>query len=582
MSDTTKKSKWKSSPENTEWNLQSNWDSNRLPKKNAIFSSSNKTKIDFTKNSQLEIDQIEFTEKAPSFNFKIKECASKPAITINGKGIINHSKRQQCFSVNSKGVNHDMPQLKFANNASAGGFDILYYAGPESLENGYGGGIIGFADNSTAGSACFTVRTGKQAPPKINSTVGAEVSFAGSSNAGNACFTIFGTLGKDGDTFGNTVFHDNASAHQAVFTNIGGTVHGGDGGNTQFYDESSAALGTYNNYGGNVDGSNGGDVAFDGIASGGYGHFYNGAAKVKGAFGGVTSFNNNPPIMSIRGATAGFGSYHNYGASKNALGGGGHTELTAKYGCPTAGNANFYNYGSILNEKSTAGHTIFSISLPTENYPTAGDAIFWNYPGKIKDGSGGFTEFSVYNKGKGNNVPTAGNGTFINLGGNVDGANGGFTSFSDNTTAAQANLIVNGGIKGGYGGRVIFKDDASGGNSTVELNGNGELDLSYHNGPLTIGKLKLHGGNISMKLGDNVTSLNIVEKLILLSDETNFSFYLNEMEGFQFNKKHTILSAKNLYKFKAKQFKGNSIDGIKPSFLIFENALIVSYKKNIN
>ena len=580
MSKTINNSEWKSNPESNQWNSELNWDPNKIPKKNAIFSASDKTKVSFSEDSQSEIDQIEFTKIAPSFNFNIKVYADKPALTIKGNGITNNSRRQQCFSVTSRGVSHDKPQLKFANYASAGGFEMLYYAGPESLEEGYGGGVIGFADKSTAGSAFFTVRTGKQAPPKKNSTVGAEVSFNDSSNAGNARFTVFGTLGTDGDTFGNTVFHNKASAEHAVFTNIGGTVHGGDGGNTQFYDETTAAFGTFDNYGGNVKGANGGDVAFDGVATGGYGNFYNRAAKVPDAYGGVTSFNNNPPILKNKGATSGFASFHNFGASKNTFGGGGHTELTAKYGCPTAGNANFYNYGSILKDKSSAGHTIFSISLPTTNYPSAGNAVFWNYPSSAKDGAGGFTEFSMYDTGDYDKVPTAEKGIFINQGANINSANGGSTTFSNATTAAKATLIANGGINGGYGGRILFKDHASGGASIIELNGNGELDLSSHIGSLTIRTLKLQGGIISIKLGDDTTSLKVAEKLILKSNETQFLFCFDKKNGLEYNTPYEVLTAKNLSDYKNKQFKGNKVNGITPSFSIFKNALVVSYDRN--
>jgi hypothetical protein len=572
-------STWSANPETEEWNTEANWKPTKLPINKAIFSSSSKTLIGFLKNSKAIVETIEFTPEAPSFNFTIRVSALEPALTISGKGIINNSKRIQCFNVESTGAHYINPQLKFSNSASAGGTNMAYYAGPESLENGYGGGIIGFVDQATAGEALFTVRTGAVPPPNENSTVGAEVSFSDSASAGKSTFTIYGTLGKDGDTFGNTVFHDNATADQAVFTNIGGTVPDGDGGNTQFYDNSSAAFGVFNNYGGNVLQSNGGDVAFDGIANGGYAHFYNYAAMAKNAFGGVTSFNNNPPMMGKKGTSAGFGSYHNYGASKNEQGGGGHTEFTAKYGCPTAGKATIYNYGSVLKDKSSAGHTIFSISLPTENFPTAGHALFYNYPGLGKGAAAGFTEFNVYDSGLGSHVPTAGNAIFINLGGYVNEAYGGYTKFSNSTTADNAKLIANGGIKGGYGGQIIFCDDSIGGTSKIHLADNGKLDLSLHNGGLTIGELKLQGGIISMNLGTNLTSLNISEKLIIVSPDTEFTFLVNKKLSFEFNTPYVILTAVNLSEFKPSHFKGNSIENVPPKFTIIENGLLVSFDK---
>ena len=584
MSNTTDSSQWKSKPENNLWDSNSNWKSDKIPNKTAVFSKSFKTLVAFTKNSKAIINEIKFTKKAPSYNFNINVYKKQPALTIDGKGIINNSKRQQCFSVTSKGVGRKTPQLKFTNSASAGNFNMLYYAGPKSLKKSYGGGVISFFDKSTAGSAFFTIRTGKQAPPKENSTVGAEVTFCDSSNAGKARFTVFGTLGSDPDTFGNAVFHDKASAEQAVFTNIGGTVKGGDGGNTQFYDETTAAFGTYDNYGGNVIKANGGDVAFDGIATAGNGLFYNRAAKVDGAYGGVTSFNNNPNIFSNnpiikteKGATAGVATFHNYGASGNDRGGGGHTEFTAKYASCTAGNGNFHNYGCVTNVRSSAGHTLFSISKPSKNFPSAGNGTFWNYPSPVEYGVGGFTKFSMYVEGDYPEPPTAEKATFINLGASVKGADGGYTSFSNETTAAEATLIAHGGINGGNGGQILFSDNSSGGNSNIELNGNGVLDLSNHNGAIAIKNLKLQGGLIKMTIGDNSTILNVANEVDLSSPYVNFSFYLDKENGFKYDTAYPILSAKNLSDSQIQFFKGNRVDGYEPIFSVSKQVLFVTY-----
>ncbi|MGB5263576.1 MAG: hypothetical protein WBN28_08245, partial [Lutimonas sp.] len=418
-----------------------------------------------------------------------------------------------------------------------------------------------------------------QAPPKENSTVGAEVSFSDFSNAGTSRFFIFGTLGKDGDTFGNTVFHDHASADHAVFTNMGGTVAKGDGGNTQLYNNATAAFGIFNNYGGEVPEANGGDVAFDGNATGGKGQFYNRVATAKGAFGGVTSFNNNPPFMQGEGATAGEGYYYNYGASQLGHGGGGHTEFTAKYGSPTAGNAHIFNYGSTLKDKSTAGHTIFSISLPTEYHPTAGHAVIWNFPGQAKEGVGGFTEFSVYDKGTCLGVPNGGQAVFHNLGASVDGAFGGFTSFSGISDAAGAKLIAYGGIHQGAGGMIIFSDKSTGAGASIELIGNGTLDLSEHEGKLRVAQMTLSGGLIKMQLGKKITGLHIDTDLVMNAHGTTFCFVKDEKEGFEYNKKFKILSAGNLSDYQASQFKGNSKGGIVPTFSIKDKDLYVAYIK---
>ncbi len=568
---------WSADPESEEWNADNNWEPAMVPTNIAVFSTSCKTAIGFSAKSEANIGAIQFSEEAPSYNFTIIKSADKPALTIEGDGILNDSPHIQSFNVTSKGFSFRHPQLEFKNEASAGGHNVSYYAGPESLDKGYGGGIIGFSDQATAGKAAFTVRTGAAAPPSENSTVGAEVSFTDNSNAGFARFMIYGTLGEDGDTFGNTVFHDNASASHGVFTNIGGTVPKGDGGNTQFYDNSSAAYGVFNNYGGNIAESNGGDVAFDGVANGGNAQFYNRVAEAEGAYGGVTSFNNNPPYVESAGASAGHALLHNYGAVQAGQGGGGHTEFTAKYGCPTAGNAHIFNYGSAISSKSSAGHTIFSISLPTDYFPTAGNAVFYNYPALAAGGAAGFTEFAVYDSGKGSNVPTAGNGTFFNLGGTQLDAYGGYTSFSGTSSAGNAKLIANSGVNGGNGGRIIFMDDSSGGSASIQLFGNGTLDLSLHYGSLTIDELESNGGIIRSRLGTNLTCINLTKGLSMRKSCVEFVFSGQDQKGFELNTSYTILTAPNLSDFSENQFLAKHFEGIKPTFSIVGNLLQVSF-----
>jgi hypothetical protein len=393
-------------------------------------------------------------------------------------------------------------------------------------------------------------------------------------------------LGIDGYTFGNVVFSNTATADHGTFTNIGGTVSGGDGGNTQFYDNTTAAFGTFHNFGGSFPKANGGDVAFDSMANGGHAQFHNRAATVAGAYGGVTSFNNNPnrpPDKETTGASAGFGTFINYGATQSGQGGGGHTEFTAKYGNATAGNGNFINYGSTICDKSSAGHTIFSTSdskPPHDFFPTAANGIFWNFPAVNTGAAAGYTEFAVYRKGNSPNVPTAGNGIFYNLGGNTSGSAGGYTIFQGSSTAANAVLIASGGTNDGLGGRIVFCDNASGGEAKVILMGNGELDMGTHKGPLTIGVLELTGGIINMQLGTDLSSLNVSKGLTLLSSQVNFFFWKKDKGGFEFNKAYTILSAPNLSSFTAAQFAGNSVDGVQPSFTIVGNELQVSFNQN--
>lgn len=577
-------STWSATTATGEWNDASNWNPADVPTNTAKFSQSAQTEITFDPNTKAEIELIEFDPNASPYCFKFGTAPSKPALTINGDGIINNSTNNQSFIVASIGTSVMEPQLKFCNKASAGTDTIMYYAGPESLENGYGGGIISFSDYSTAGSASFTVRTGRLAPPG-KGPVGAEVIFSKNATAGTANFTIYGTIGCDGYTFGNVVFSNAATADHGTFTNVGGTVSTGDGGNTQFYDNATAAFGTFHNFGGTHPKANGGDVAFDSSANGGHGQFHNRAATVAGAYGGVTSFNNNPnrPPDVNKGASAGYGTYINYGATQNDQGGGGHTEFTAKYGYATAGNGNFINYGSTICDKSSAGHTIFSTSdtQPASNYfPTAGNGIFWNFPAVNKGAAAGFTEFAVYRKGNSPNVPTAGNGIFYNLGGTTTGAAGGYTLFQGTSTAAKALLIASGGTNDGLGGRIVFRDKASGGECKVVLMGSGELEIGNHEGPVTIGVLELTGGIINTQLGTDLVGLTLSKELILLSRQATFFFWKNDNGGFEFNKAYTILSAPNLSSFTANQFVGNTLDGVQPTFTIMGNELQVSFNQN--
>ena len=378
------------------------------------------------------------------------------------------------------------------------------------------------------------------------------------------------------------MFHDQATADQAVFETIGGTVAKGDGGNSQFYGQSTAANGVFYNYGGTCASANGGDVAFDAEANGGNAMFHNYAAPAEGAYGGVTSFNNNPPAMAVnQGTSAAHGSYLNYGARAGQLGGGGHLSLSAKYGSPTAANATIHNYGSTLAAKSSAGHTIFSISLPTPYWPTAGQATIYNHPAVSAGAAAGYTAFSVYNETStpadaSTQFPTADKSTILNLGGRGDKVTGGYTVFSGQTSAGQATLIAYGGINGGYGGKISFYDQSVGGTAKIILTGNGELDLADHSGELTLSSLELTGGIISVQLGSQTTSLNLSESLSLTSS-TSFYFWTNSQGGFAANTHYTLLTAPNLSQVTVDQFEGNDVNGLSPTFSIVGNELQVCF-----
>lgn len=557
-----------------------------MPTNTASFGTSSQTGIAFEASNSATVDSIAFGAGAPSYTFTFNSPApNAPALTIAGEGVSNNSASIQRFVVASSAITYKQPQLKFTNSATAGGDDVFYSAGPTTPTDA-GGGVIGFSGNSTAGAATFTVTTGAGTPPR-QSTVGGEVSFSDSSSAGTARFTIYGsTSTTDGDTFGNTVFHDTATAADAAFTNAGGTVSGGDGGNTQFYDNATAANGLFHNMGGTVKGANGGDVAFDGTSTAANGTYQNYAATGSGGYGGVTSFNNNPPSLNTvtQGASAGGGGFFNYGATAAGQGGG-HTFFTGKYGSATAGGGTFINYGSaVAGSASSAGHTVFSISLPQKtNYcPVAGNGIFWNFPGTAAGAAGGYTEFTVYANGgapiAGSKGPTAGNAKIFNVGAITEGASGGQTSFSGTSSAENAQLIAIGGNNGGYGGKIAFYDESSGGAATVRLYGNGTLDISNYGQPsLTIGDLELAPGSIETSLGTETPCLVLSGTLTITA--TSAAFYFESGTGFEANTPYTILTAPNLSGFTADQFTGNTLSQGSPTFSIVGNDLQVSFSE---
>lgn len=576
-------STWGVQPATNDWNTATNWSPAAVPTDTANFGGSSKTAIVFDANSRASVNGIVFVAGAPSYTFTFTAPAPHaPALTIAGTGISNESASTQHVVVASSAVGYTQPQLKFTNSATAGGSGMSYIVGPATPQAA-GGGVIGFCNEATAGSASFGVTTGAGKPVEP-STVGGEVSFSNSSSAGTARFTIYGTTGTDPDTFGNVVFHDTSTAANAVFTNAGGTMSPGDGGNTQFYDKATGGQGLFHNLGATASGANGGDVAFDGTSSAADGQYHNYAATASHGYGGVTSFNNNSPNVSpdTHGASAGRGMFFNYGAKESGQGGG-HTSFPGAYGSATAANGTFVNYGSAASgSASSAGHTIFSISLPRKSSycPHAGHGVFWNFPGTVAAAPGGYTQFTVYaDKGTsiaGSKGPTAGSATFVNLGAVVDQAQGGQTIFSETSSAESAQLIALGGSNGGEGGKILFNDESSGGTASVQLVGNGTLDISHHDQPgLTIGNLELTGGIIAITVATDTTGLVVSGSLTIKAGPVTFDF--TSGSGCASKRKYTVLTAPNLSNVATDQFVGNTLRQGSPTFSIAGNKLEVTF-----
>lgn len=578
---------WSAQPISGEWNTSENWSPVGLPKDLASFATSTVTSISFSLSETATVEAIEFSDDASAYTFTFGTSSVTPAKTglvITGAGVKNESGKLQSFIVSASSSGYQDAQLTFTGSANAGNSDTFYCAGPES-KSCSGGGVISFCQNASAGSASFKAWTGQARPPE-NSTVGGEISFCDTATADCATFTIYGTLGSDGDTFGNVVFHGDSSAANATFNNVGGTVSGGDGGNTQFYDTATAANGLFHNYGGTYEQANGGDVAFDGQSCGAQGYYYNYAAKAANAYGGVTSFNNNPPNTGSHtnqiGASAGKGHYVTYGARDGEQGGGGHIEFSAKHGYATADQATIHNYGSVnvasfsdysdTTSSSCAGHTIFSMSQvgsgQTQYFPTAAQATISNHPALEEGGAAGYTEFSVYSLSNSDNTglasssdvaPTAGNATVINLGGNGENIAGGYTSFGKGSSAGEATLIAYGGSNGGYGGKISFYDNAEGAGSSIQLFGNGELELGYYNGTLAIESLTVSGGTLSMQVMDSaITGLQVSDTVTLTGGKIAFYFWA-ETDTYVVDQEYPVLTCPNL-SVKSEDLTANTLE----------------------
>ncbi len=572
---------WEAEAGQDDWNAPANWSGAQVPTGQAHFGASAQTVVGFSRPAGAEVAGLSFAPGAPGFTFCFGAASpAAPTLAITGAGVDNASMAQQNFIVAATSASLHTPQLQFSNQASAGAANNFYCAGPVNAQ-GAGGGVIRFVGQASAGAARFMAWTGAGVPPRQGSTVGGEISFGDDSTADSASFVVYGSLGPDGDTFGNAVFHDRSTAARARFTNVGGTVAGGDGGNTQFYDQSSAAQALFHNLGGTVAKANGGDVAFDGTASGAQGQYFNHAASAAGAYGGVTSFNNNPPHMASGGATAGQGLYVNFGACHGAQGGGGHVEFSAKYGSPSAATAIFHNHGSDVASPASAGHTIFSINTPTPYFPTAAQGTFYNHPAAAAGGAAGYTQFAVYASqapgagapGATGAPPTAGQGTFITLGGHAAGVAGGYTVFSGAASAGEAVLIAYGGSRGGGGGRIVFRDTATADAASVYLSDNAELDLSAHQGGLRVANLDLAGGVLRMPVGGSSAPIAVSGRLALRGAAA-FAF---QGTAAATGAPITLLTAPNLAEFTAEQFTGNDLGGKAPAFTIVGQSLQVHF-----
>jgi autotransporter-associated beta strand protein len=201
--------------------------------------------------------------------------------------------------------------------------------------------------------------------------------------------------------------------------------------------------------------------------------------------------------------------------------GGGH--LTTSQGA----TVEFADKASVAGAKFTlrAGDeaNAFGGNVLFEDNSIVTDSAFHILAGKTRTAFGGFLQFSE--------EASAGNSIIVNEGGDHD-FNPALTEFIGTSTAQNATVILNGGRSidssqavffeksdaagatliahagvegsGGAGGRLDLRDDCVAGQTRIIVYGypshvgDGSLDITIHNGPLTVGSIE---GNGTVQLG---------------------------------------------------------------------------------
>ncbi len=183
------------------------------------------------------------------------------------------------------------------------------------------------------------------------------------------------------------------------------------------------------------------------------------------------------------------------GAFSNGQGG-----MVQFFNSANAGSATFTNDGATLSN-SIGGVIMFN------NSSSAANGTFINNGGAVSGGRGGYMQFW--------DTTTAGNATLIANGATFSGTNNsGQIQFWATSTMGNATLIANGGSNGGAGGAILLGDSTdttTGGTATVEVFGNGYLDISAQaSKTTTIGSLEGTGdvylGSNTLAVGNNNNS----------------------------------------------------------------------------
>jgi autotransporter-associated beta strand protein len=178
------------------------------------------------------------------------------------------------------------------------------------------------------------------------------------------------------------------------------------------------------------------------------------------------------------------------------------------------------------------GDQFYGAGIFFHEFASAGEGAFTSIGASSSGEKGAYLDFS--------GSATAANATLVVGGGLGAGLAATTLTFFDATTAAAANITANGGIAGSDGGAVIFTKKSKGGTVSITLSGNAELDISPHNAPgVTIGSL---AGAGSVFLGPN--TLTIGSK----NQSTTFSGVIQDSGGVTKSGTGTLtLSGANTY-----------------------------------
>jgi autotransporter-associated beta strand protein len=274
---------------------------------------------------------------------------------------------------------------------------------------------------------------------------------------------------------------NNAGITQNFVTAVDG---GGNRGQIAFALSATAGNGTAFTNPGGLAATNGGGTLFTQDASAGSATFING--------GGVNVFGQGGVVSFYDSSTAAEATIINNGGTADDTEGG----ITTFDGTATAANGTFTSNGGAAL-RALGGIMEFSISA------TAGNASFTSNGAVSSGAKGALTEFLVDS--------TAANGSFTNNAGTVAGAGGAVMLFADDSTAENATLIANGGPVADTGASIQFRDNSKGDWARVEVFGNGNLDISFHDDPnVTVGSIEGDGnvflGGNSLTVGRNKLS----------------------------------------------------------------------------